>query len=83
VDTTPIGDSRLNLTMRRHALEVEQAKALAEVLLETGAHLDDLRPNPRALANDAQRLRGIPAVGGRGSVGGAMRGTIPHVDGLR
>lgn len=29
------------------------------------------------------RLRGLPAVGGRGSVGGAIRGTLPHVQALK
>jgi hypothetical protein len=36
-----------------------------------------------ALPGDAWRLRGLPAIGGRGSVGGATRGTVPHVDGVR
>ena len=47
---------------------------LAEIVLETGG---DLPVNPRALPGDPQRLRGIPAIGGRGSVGGAIAGTRP------
>jgi hypothetical protein len=69
--------------LRRHELEVEQARRLARILVETGHTLNDARPNPRAAPNDPARLRGLPAVGGRGLFGGAIRGTLPHIDGLR
>jgi hypothetical protein len=48
-----------------------QARALADVLLETG----EAAPNPRAQANDPVRLRGVPIIG-RG-VAGAIRGSRP------
>lgn len=35
------------------------------------------------LGGDPQRLRGVPCVGGRGTIGGAIRGSLPHVDGFR
>jgi hypothetical protein len=70
-----------NFALRRHALKVEQAKQLAAILLDAGPSMDEIRPNPRARANDPKRLPGLTVVGRRGSKGGAIRGTRPHVDG--
>ena len=56
--------------------DARSAQALAPILIETG------RPIPRQSTTtsdpgDALLLRGIPAVGGRGGVGGAISGTRP------
>jgi hypothetical protein len=55
------------------------ARQVAELALEEEQPLPTARTS---LPGDPMKLRGIPAVGGRGSVGGAIRGTLPHVDGL-
>ena len=39
--------------------------------------MPDLRADPFAAPNVPFRLRGIPAIGGRGSIGGAIRGSRP------
>jgi hypothetical protein len=55
------------------------AKQCAELAREEQQPL----PSPQAtLPGDPWRLRGIPAVGGRGTAGGAIRGSLPHVAGL-
>jgi hypothetical protein len=64
----------------RTRLEIEHAKILAKALQENP---DARMPAETGrLPGDAQALPGIPAIGGRGSIGGAIRGTVPHIDGL-
>lgn len=57
------------------ATDVERrvAKAVLEGAAEATPH-----PNSFKLPGDPWALRGIPAVGVRGGVGGAIPGTLPH-----
>jgi hypothetical protein len=65
----------------RYKLEVEHAKILAKALQENP---DARMPaKSRRLPGDRAAARGVPIVGGRGSFGGAIRGTVPHIDGLK
>ena len=75
VNTAPLGENRLVRAFRRRQEETELLRTVARIVVETGAEAP--RPNPRALAGDPRRLRGIPAVGGRGSFGGHIAGTRP------
>ena len=47
--------------------------------MEVGAEAP--RPSTSSLPLDPWRMRGLPVVGGRGAIGGAIRGTRPG-DGL-
>lgn len=78
--TTPIGDDRLSLALKREALERAQAAVLLELSRE-GPDRVELRASKQLsqLGNEAQ-LRGLPAIG-RGCRG-AMRGSVPHIDGI-
>ena len=71
--------NRLLAKLRRDELNAEAAR-LVRAALEAG---EEPPPNPRARANDPGRLRGIPAVGGRGSAGGAIPGTRPDIEAIR
>jgi hypothetical protein len=51
--------------------------------MRAGAMLDEVTPNRLAQANDLPRLRGLPAVGGRGSLGGVIAGTRPGREAIR
>ena len=68
----------VELDHREQQLCPEVEKALRESATE-----EELKANPFAAAGDPQRLRGLPAIGGRGSLGGAIAGTLPHVEVLR
>lgn len=58
--------------------------ATARQLAEFAREADQPLPSKGATAaGDPERLRGLPAVVGRGSIGGAIRGTLPHVEALR
>jgi hypothetical protein len=70
--------SRLLPRFDRFAQEAEDAKKLARILLETGEPLP-VRVSKSALPGDAHALRGLPAVGVRGGLGGAIAGTRPGV----
>lgn len=74
VDDPPDGDQRLILWAKHAAENTRMEAELARIALEAGG---DLPTNPTAAPNDPVRLRGIPAVGGRGSVGGAIAGSRP------
>lgn len=63
----------------RRDLHVEQNQALARVLLEVDAVLEQRRQSK--LPGDPLSLRGIPAIG-RG-VGGAVRGSNPEAEACR
>ena len=63
------------LARKREAEYREQR--MVEIALQTNQNVPDLRSDPFAAPNDPFRLRGIPAIGGRGSVGGAIAGTRP------
>ena len=65
---------------RRAELDSEAREQVDRILLEVGS---ENATNAAALPGDAWRLRGLPAVSGRGSVGSAIRGSVPHVDGVR
>jgi hypothetical protein len=70
-------EGRLTLALQRVRLQHHQAVVAAELARE----VEEPMPVARAsLPGDQMRLRGIPAVGGRGSIGGAIRGTRPDVD---
>lgn len=81
IDEAPIPyEDRLSRwARRRNEIRLMDAK-LAEIALDTG---DDLPTHPAqtkttaTLPGDPIRLRGIPAVGGRGNAGGHIRGTRP------
>ncbi len=66
------------LDHHERTLSPEVEKALRESATE-----EELKANPFAAAGDRRRLRGLPAIGGRGSLGGAIAGTLPHVEVLR
>lgn len=76
-ESVPYDGHLLRCVQRQRQNRILAAK-LAEICVEED------RPLPVApkatLAGDAQRLRGIPAVGGRGGAGGAVRGSLPHVE---
>lgn len=61
----------------RAARDAEHTQLLARIILDTPnpVHL----PTPTLYVDpaDARLLRGIPAVGGRGSLGGHINGTRP------
>jgi hypothetical protein len=73
-------EGHLLRSVRRQAENAALARQVARICLEAN------EPLPVAasatLAGDPVKLRGLPAVGGRGSVGGAVKGTLPHVAGL-
>jgi hypothetical protein len=71
--------SHLASRFRRHELEVAQAQLLARVLRDADVPAE--RPGRATAAGDSAKLRGAPFVG-RG-ISGAIRGTVPHVDGIR
>jgi hypothetical protein len=51
--------------------------------IAAGLEDDDSRDNPiqpGSLPGDPRALRGIPAVGGRGGLGSATGGSLPHRD---
>lgn len=67
-----------SLYERRHAEAVNLARQVADILRENPElNLRLARAATAKLPGDPAALRGIPAVGGRGSVGGAIRGTRP------
>lgn len=78
--TTPIGDDRLNLALRREALERAQAAVLLELSREGPDRVEMRASKQLSRVGDEAQLRGLPAIG-RG-VRGAIRGTRPG-DGLR
>jgi hypothetical protein len=70
-------EGRLNRAVQGFRMQQQQARLVAELARE----VDQPMPSPQAsLPGDPQRLRGLPAVGGRGSIGGHIRGTSPHID---
>lgn len=48
---------------------------VAQRILDGGE--DDVSADPRRASGDRAALRGLPAIGGRGSLGGHIRGTRP------
>jgi len=66
--------------LETHQSRLDAAARLEGVVREAGADLRVERPIARD-PSDHLTLRGIPAVGV--SVSGAIRGTIPHKDGIR
>jgi len=78
---SPVGPNPLVKWLARRREAEYQEQRLVEIALETNMNVPDLRADPFAAPNDPFRLRGIPAIGGRGSVGGAIRGSRPG-DGL-
>jgi hypothetical protein len=70
----------LSLAVKRQRENAALARQVAAIALEAN---EPLPTAPAATkAGDPLKLRGLPAVGGRGSVGGAVRGSLPHVAGL-
>ena len=68
----PIGEARLNRTLRNHQLHITQAQSVARACREA----QDTKTYKTTAAGDERKLRGIPAIG-RG-VTGAIPGTTPH-----
>lgn len=64
---------------RQREIETELARKVARIVLEVGAEAP--KPATGSLPLDPWRLRGVPVVGRRGAIGGAIRGTRPG-DGL-
>jgi hypothetical protein len=64
---------------RAREIETEMMRKVATIVLEVGAEAP--RPVTMQYPLDPWRLRGIPAIGGRGAIGGASLGTCPG-DGL-
>lgn len=71
--------SRLLPRFDRRQQEAEDARKLARILLETGAALPTPATSSSSAAGDPHKLRGLPAVGVRGGLGGAIAGTKPGV----
>jgi hypothetical protein len=69
-------DGRLLRAVRNAEFDARNAKLLLEMARESPMPLE--RPKPGSQPRDPQALRGLPAVGGRGSIGGAIRGTRPE-----
>lgn len=64
---------------RQREIEAEMMRKVAAIVLEVGAEAP--RPVTMQYPLDTWRLRGVPVVGRRGAIGGAVRGTRPG-DGL-
>ncbi|HEX6944952.1 MAG TPA: hypothetical protein VIR59_13410 [Gaiellaceae bacterium] len=67
---------------RQREIEAEMLRKVAAIVLEVGAEAPAPRPLTSQLPLDPWRLRGVPVVGRRGAIGGAIRGTRPG-DSLR
>lgn len=77
LNTQPIGDARTNaVARRRHEAQLMDRQA-AHIALELGEDIPSTSDIAATAAGDPEKLRGIPAIGGRGSLGGAIRGTRP------
>lgn len=61
--------------LRKGSMVARQYEALAKVILSDDSI--DVPVKPGALPGDPKALRGIPAVGGPGTVGGAIAGSRP------
>lgn len=61
----------------RREQDAEDARKLARILLETGASLPAPPTSTARAPGDPHKLRGLPAVGVRGGLGGAIAGTRP------
>lgn len=74
--------SLLGRWISRGEMEIRQHEIAADAVRKDPRV--NLNPRPEALTKpgDPRKLRGIPAIGGRGSLGGAMMGTRPG-DGLK
>ena len=74
------GDHSLLAWLRKGTRVERQYKLLGKMLLEDESR--DMPVKPGSAPNDPKALRGIPAVGGFGAVGGAIAGTRPDRDAL-
>lgn len=63
--------------LRRSSLDARAEQQVARIVMEAGAEAP-AHPSAVKLPGDPWALRGIPAVGVRGGVGGAIPGTLPH-----
>lgn len=68
--------SRLLPRFDRERQDAEDAQKLKKILIETGEPLPSPSTSSRA-PGDPHALRGLPAVGVRGGLGGAIAGTRP------
>jgi hypothetical protein len=75
---------RLASRFRARELDLEAERQVARVVLEAGGTSEQSNGNGTVRGyrppGDRWAIRGIPAVGGRGSVGGAIFGTTPGSD---
>lgn len=80
LDEQPIAyESRALRFMRRRTEDIELDRQLARIAIEVGADLPEAPSAPRAAhrLDENERLRGIPVVGVKGGLGGAITGTRP------
>lgn len=63
--------------LRQRTLNAAAELQVAKVVFESGGQAPE-HPNSRVLPGDPWLLRGIPVVGVRGGVGGAVPGSLPH-----
>lgn len=70
-------EHRLLPRFRRAVRDAAAAKAVAPVLLELGETLPATAVGAHAVPGDPFALRGLPVVGVRGGVGGAIADTRP------
>lgn len=68
-------DQSLLAWLRKGSMRAKQYQALGKAILEDDTA--DMPVKPGSLPGDPVRLRGIPAIGGLGSVGGAIAGSRP------
>lgn len=68
-----LGDSPLNLWLRRQQEAAELERQVARIALEAGG---ELQHGAATAAGDPRRLRGIPAIGY--GVSGALAGSQPE-----
>lgn len=61
--------------LRKGSMVARQHQLVGKMLLADDSA--DMPVKPGSLPGDPRRLRGIPAIGGRGSVGGAIAGSRP------
>lgn len=72
--------SALLLAIKHQQQRIQHARTLARIAIETGSTITTMTATAK-LPGDPWAIRGIPAIGGRGSIGGAIRGSRPG-DGL-
>jgi hypothetical protein len=60
----------------------DELQEQVEKILEEAPADEHYVSAPLTKPGDSRQARGVPIVGGRGSLGGAIEGTVPHIDGI-